>query len=577
MKTWKQTPLPSDQVVESLVKSLTTAAGPFPEPLAIVLGQRGISSIEEAQTFLSPSLTGLHDPFLMKGMDLACDRIIRAMKSGECIMIYGDYDVDGTTSVALLQSCLKDLGFDFPCYIPNRFTEGYGLSFEGIEYASTQGCTLLIALDCGTKSVDKVRFAKGKGVEMIIVDHHTPGAELPEAVAMLNPLQAGCTYPDNTLSACALTMKLCQGLVARLKETDGLLVVPNGYDPFERYSDLVALSIACDIVPLVGENRVMLHFGLEKVRKNPLPGIEALKRLDEQSRDWSVSDLVFYMGPRINSAGRLDTATEAVALLTGRGDLQSIAESLDAFNEERKALDKAVTQQALGMIAEQDVGAQRATTVLYEPEWNKGIIGIVASRLIERHHRPTVLLTKSGEYLVGSGRSVPGFDLHAALEQCAGHLVQFGGHKYAAGLTMRPVEFEGFRAAFESIVADTMPEASKTPELRIDAELQLYQITDRFMRVLKRLGPFGPSNPEPNFLGRGLHVKEAAILKQEHVRFLFEQDGTVVEGIAFFQADRWAEVNHLDLDVVFQPDTKQYKGKTYLQLKVKDFRPSGSL
>ncbi|MFN8393254.1 MAG: single-stranded-DNA-specific exonuclease RecJ [Bacteroidia bacterium] len=576
MKSWKQSPKPSNEAIEGLVKSLTTPAGPFPEPLAIILAQRNITTLAEAQTFLSPSLTGLHDPFLMKGMDVACERIIRAMEAGERIMIYGDYDVDGTTSVALLQSCLKDLGFEFPCYIPNRFTEGYGLSFEGIEYAQSQGCTLLIALDCGTKSVDKVRFAKAKGVEMIIVDHHTPGAELPEAVSMLNPLQPGCTYPDNTLSACALTMKLCQGLVARLRETSGPVQVPEGYDPFQEYSDLAALSIACDIVPLVGENRVMLHFGLEKIRKQPLPGIDALKQLDEYPREWSVSDLVFYMGPRINSAGRLDTATEAVALLTGKGDVKAIAESLDAFNEERKALDKAVTQQALVMIAEQEMGVPRATTVLFEPDWNKGIIGIVASRLIERHHRPTVLLTKSGEYLVGSGRSVPGFDLHAALEQCASHLVQFGGHKYAAGLTMKPLEFEGFRAAFEAIVADTLPESSKSPELRIDAELRLNQISDRFMRVLKRLGPFGPSNAEPNFIASRLTVKEASILKQEHVRFLLEQDGTVMEAIAFFQAEHWAEVNQLELDVVFQPDTKHYKGKTYLQLRVKDFRASPS-
>lgn len=576
IKNWKRSPEPARELVEGLMSSLATAAGPFPETLAIVLAQRGITDLSSAKDFLTPGLEGLHDPFLMKGMKVACDRVAMALRSGQQLMIYGDYDVDGTTSVALLQSFFRDLGCEFPCYIPNRFTEGYGLSFEGIEYASSQGCKLLIALDCGTKSVDKVRFAKAKGLDMIIVDHHTPGAELPEAVAMLNPLQPGCDYPDNTLSACALTMKFCQGLVVALTAEPGLVLMPYHYDPFAKYCDLVALSIACDIVPLVGENRIMLHHGLEKVKHDPLPGIDALKRLDVQERDWSVSDLVFYMGPRINSAGRLDTATEAVALLTGRGDVQHIAQSLDAFNEERKALDKAVTQQALGMIAEQEQGTPRATTVLFQPEWNKGIIGIVASRLIERHHRPTVLLTQSGEYLVGSGRSVPGFDLHGALEQCSEHLVQFGGHRYAAGLTMRPSEYEGFRAAFESVVAATLPESSKSPELRIDTELRLGQITERFQRVLKRLGPFGPSNPEPNFLAVGVQVKEAAILKQEHVRFLLEQDGTVVEGIAFFQAERWAEVNVLKLDMVFQPDTKHYKGKSYLQLRIKDFMASNS-
>jgi single-stranded-DNA-specific exonuclease len=573
---WKFKPQFEPQETLGLEQALAVANRPFPRPLANILRQRGVQNLEEAKRYLQPALSQMHDPFLMKDMDKACNRIFAGLAKGERFLIFGDYDVDGTTSVSLLQLFMHDLGFEFEAYVPNRFTEGYGISFEGIQHASDTGCTLLIALDCGTKANDKVRFAAEKGIEVIVVDHHQPGAELPPCFAMLNPMQADCGYPDKTLSACALTMKLCQGLIARLPAAIAARL-PEGYDPFEQYGDLVALSIACDIVPLRAENRAMLHFGLEKLRNRALPGIAALMQLDARGREWSVSDLVFYLGPRINSAGRLLHATEAVALLTGRAaDLAEIAASLDSFNEERKLLDKEITQSALAMIAEEEHTGVRMSTVLYDPAWNKGVIGIVASRLIERHHRPTILLTQAGDYLVGSGRSVPGFDLHEAIEACAEHLVQFGGHKYAAGLTLRVECFEAFKDAFETYVQHNLSAASKVAEILVDTSLEFEHIDERFIRLLGRMAPFGPGNAEPNFLARKVRVKDCTILKNEHLRFLFEQNGTTFEGIAFFMAEQWAQVNALEIDVVFQPDLKTWNGRTSVQLKVKDFKRSGA-
>lgn len=569
---WKIRPQMDAAETAALERDLGTPTGDFPAALANILMQRGIGDLSTAKRFLQPQLAHLHDPMDMKDMPKATQRIIDALLTGERILIYGDYDVDGTTSVSLLQLFFKDLGFDFEAYVPDRFSEGYGISFEGIQYAKASNCKLVIALDCGTKAIDKIRFAVAQAIEVIVVDHHQPGAELPPCTAMLNPLQAGCTYPDKTLSACALTMKLCQALHASLPASLRARL-PAGYDPFANYCDLVGLSIACDIVPLRDENRTMLHFGIEKLRNNPLPGIAALKALDTNSREWTVSDLVFYLGPRINSAGRLQHATAAVSLLSGSApSLSAIAEELDSVNEERKVLDKEITQLALEQIRVDERVAPRASTVLYDPDWNKGVIGIVASRLIENYHRPTILLTKSGDYLVGSGRSVPGFDLHAAIEACSTHLVQFGGHKYAAGLTLKPDDFEQFKHSFEDYVRTKITDESRNAELWIDAPLQLAQLDQRFMRLLRRLAPFGPGNGEPNFLVEKVHVKECSILKEEHVRFLFEQGGVVMEGIAFFAAARWHAVNALQLDIVMQPDIKQWNGRTYIQLKVKDFR-----
>ena len=572
---WKLKPQFAPLQTQTLQDQLASKAGAFPQVLASVLLQRGIADLGLAKVYLQPRADQMHEPFAMRDMDKATQRILQALAAGERLLIYGDYDVDGTTSVSLLQLFFSDLGFEFEVYVPNRFTEGYGISFEGVQHAVDTGCKLLVALDCGTKALDKIRFAVENGVEVIVVDHHQPGEVLPPTVAMLNPLQPNCGYPDKDLSACALTMKLCQGMM-KVLPFEILDRLPADYDPFAKYCDLVALSIACDIVPLRQENRAMLYLGLEKLRQDALPGIAALKNLDKAGKDWSVSDMVFYLGPRINSAGRLQHATEAVALLTGRApDLKALAESLNAFNEERKILDKEITAQALGRIAEEEQGELRCSTVLFDKSWNKGIIGIVASRLIERHYRPTILLTTAGDYLVGSGRSVAGFDLHEAIEACSQHLVQFGGHKYAAGLTMKLENFEAFRNSFEEYVKTHISEDSKIAEIEVDGIIELKEVDARFIRLVHRMAPFGPANPEPNFLALKVQVKDCAILKNEHVKLLLQQGNTVVEGIAFFQAEHWHEINAMELDIVFQPDIKTWNGRSFVQLRVKDFKPAG--
>ena len=570
---WNLKTQASPDDISRVTEMLSTNTGKFPEELANILVQRGVSDLENAKRFLAPSKSQLNDPLSMKGMVKACDRIIQALDKGERILIYGDYDVDGTTSVSLLYMFFKDMGFGFEIYVPDRFTEGYGISFQGIDYAHSTATNLLIALDCGTKANDKIAFANGKGIDVIVVDHHKPGDKLPEVVAMLNPLQKGCTYPDQSLSACGLTLKLCQALTARFAE-EKRYFLPENYDPFEKYCDLVALSTACDIVPLKEENRTIVHFGVEKFRKNPIPGLLAIKELYPVEKEWSVSDLVFYVGPLINSAGRLKHATEAVALLAGSGHkLREMATALHDANESRKQMDRAVTAQAMEMIREEEEASKHASTVFFHQDWSKGLIGIVASRLIEKYYRPTVLFTKSGDYLVGSGRSVKGFDLYAAIDACSDLIVQFGGHKYAAGLTIEPENFEPFKAAFEAYVTKNISNEQKVAELQIDSALSFGTIDDRFLRLLKRLSPFGPSNPEPNFMIEDVEVKDCKILKGEHVKFAFEKEGLIFEAIGFFMAEKWNSIDQLRLDIVFQPDAKYWKGRKYIQLKIKDFRP----
>lgn len=570
---WNLKSQASENDIERVAEMLSTGTGKFPNELANILLQRGVSDIEDAKRFLAPSKSQLNDPFLMKGMDKACDRITKALDKGERILIYGDYDVDGTTSVSLLYLFFKDLGFGFEIYIPDRFSEGYGISFQGIDYAHSTATDLLIALDCGTKAIDKIAFANGKGIDVIVVDHHQPGAVLPQVTAMLNPMQADCAYPDQSLSACGLTLKLCQALTKRFEDEDRYFL-PENYDPFEKYCDLVALSTACDIVPLKDENRTIVHFGIEKFRTNPIPGLQAIKELYAVEKAWTVSDLVFYVGPLINSAGRLNHATEAVALLAGSGHkLREMATALQQSNESRKQMDKAVTAQAIKMIKAEEEAETRSSTVFFHADWSKGLIGIVASRLIEKYYRPTVLFTQSGEYMVGSGRSVKGFDLYAAIDACSDLLVQFGGHKYAAGLTMLPENFPAFKAAFEAYVSENISKAQRTAEIQIDSALAFNAIDDRFLRLLGRLSPFGPSNPEPNFMLENVEVKDCKILKGEHVKFAFESDGLIFEAIGFFMAEKWEAVNQLSLDIIFQPDAKYWKGNKYIQLKLKDFRP----
>lgn len=569
---WINREIPPNPEIEALAKQLS-AKTPFPLSLANILVQRGYDTMDKVKALFRPSQDDLHDPWLMKDMDLATVRIVEAVTKGEKIMLFGDYDVDGTTSVALLKLFFQDWEIEVDYYIPDRYKEGYGLSQEGIEYAKGEGHGLIIAQDCGTKAVALVGLAKEMGVEFIIVDHHRPGDVLPPAVAMLNPLQDGCPYPCKVLSACGLTLKLIQALDEEFRKVIPDSIPGSTYDPFLRYCDIVTLSIASDIVPIVDENRTIAAHGLAKLKTAPLPGIAALMALSPNPRPWYISDLVFFLGPRINSAGRLRSGRAAVRLLLGDPEeREDFANALHAYNEERQELDREMTEEALEMIRKDPEGPSKAATVLYQKHWHKGVVGIVASRLIEHYHRPTVLLTQSGDRWVGSARSVPGFDVYQALLACDAHIFQFGGHKYAAGMTILDAEVEPFRIAFEAVVEERITAQQKLPELEIAHQVSFRDINAKFLRMLRYLAPFGPGNLEPVFLAQDVEVTDARILKEKHVRFLLRQDGLVMEAIAFNLGPKWLETNGSLLNIAFQADFKTWKGVTTIQLQLKDFK-----
>ena len=567
---WKHTALPETPAIKDLRIQLSQK-GPFPEVLVNLLAQRGLDTLDKVKTYFQPDGSLLHDPFGLRDMDKAVDRILQAIQAGEAILLYGDYDVDGTTSVALMKCFFSDWGIELDYYIPDRFQEGYGISLQGIDVAAQKGVQLLIALDCGTKAVDKIRYAREKGIDVIVVDHHTVGEELPPAVAMINPRHPDCAYPFKELPACGLAMKLAQALASRLPALGTQVRPPADPDVLARYCDLLALSIACDIVPLVGENRVLIAKGLQKLKTKPLPGISALMQLSATDRPWEVEDLVFFLGPRINSAGRLYTARDSVDLLLGKGpNLHQFAADLNDYNVERKQLEEVIHKEALAMVAAPEEAA-RASSVLWHPDWNKGVVGIVASRLIERHYRPTILLTESNGYWVGSGRSVEGFDLYAAIEAASEHLLQFGGHKYAAGLTMSAEQRVPFKEAFEAYVEAHLLPAQRLPTLELAGRLDFQQLTDRFIRQMRLFGPFGPENPEPIFYTKPVEVKDARILKENHLRLVLQQGALAFEAIGFNLSWKWREPSPKLLRIAFQPDIKTWKGRVSIQLKLKDF------
>lgn len=546
----------------------------FPLPIANILLQRKIDSFEMARSFFVPDGSHQFDPLLMKDMLEAVNRIVTARKAKEKILVYGDYDVDGISSVTLLSFFLDDWGFDFECYIPDRYTEGYGLSFKGIDYAEQTGASLIITLDCGIKAVEQIRYATTKGIDVIVCDHHQPGQQLPNAFAILDPKREGCTYPFKELTGCGVGLKLIQALTRELQKR-GYPPPEKGYDPFMKYCDLVTLSIACDIVPINGENRMIAYHGLQKIRTNPLPGIRALMDQSNEEREWNVSDIVFFLGPRINSAGRLGDAKDAVEVLLGKSSaLEQLAGELQESNDQRKALDKETTEKALEMIHADSRYPARATTVLYNPDWHKGIIGIVASRLIERHYRPTVLLTRSDGKLVGSARSVVDFDLYEALEACEEELLQFGGHKYAAGLSLKEENFVRFSEKFDEIVQARITEEQKTPVLFIDQSLRFSEIDARFIRLLNRMEPFGPGNRKPVFISSGVKVLHSVVLKDAHVRFVLQQESIMLEAIGFNLAEKWSHTPEGLLDIAFQPLFNTWNQKTRINLRIKDFRLS---
>ena len=541
------------------------------EVLCQILVQRGIKTFEDARGFFRPSLSALHNPFLMKDMDKAVDRIMRA-RGREKILVFGDYDVDGTTAVACLYHFLSQRFepemIDF--YIPHRYREGYGISRQGIDYAHANGFTLVIALDCGIKSIDLIKYAASLGIDFIVCDHHLPDPELPGAVAILNPKQQDCPYPYKELCGCGVGFKLITALCRPLglQEEEAL-----------RYLDLVATAIAADIVPVDGENRVLSFYGLKKANEAPNNGISALIQLSELQKELKMNNLVFMIAPRVNAAGRMDDARKVVHLFTATSheDALSYASQLHADNTDRKEMDFNMTEEALALLEQDARNAGRMSTVLYQEHWHKGVVGIVASRLIERYYRPTIVLTRSGEIIAGSARSVNGFNVYEAIHACREFLIGYGGHFAAAGITLMPAQVQAFSDKFEETVAATIQPHSLTPELIIDAELSLDAIRPSLFNIQEQMQPFGPANTQPVFLARGLQDVGSRIVKEQHVRFSLQQANIRVDGIGFGLAGKFHLLQTgMPVDVVFTMEENEWNNKKSLQLKVIDLALSSS-
>lgn len=547
------------------VRALQSALG-INEVLCQILVQRGIRTYDEARNFFRPQLSGLHDPWLMKDMDKAVQRIIEARDRQEKILVFGDYDVDGTTAVAcvfqFLRKCCAPEKLDF--YIPHRYREGYGISRLGIDFAHANGFTLIISLDCGIKSVDLIAYAASLGIDFIVCDHHLPDAELPPAVAILNPKQPGCQYPYKELCGCGVGFKLITALAGRL----GF-----GEEETLQYLDLVATAIAADIVPVDGENRVLSYFGLKKVNENPNNGIKALIQIGGQQKELKMVNLVFMIAPRVNAAGRMDDARKVVHLFTAASlqDALSYASQLHADNSERKEADSNITEEALAILENDAFYTGRRSTVLYQPHWHKGVVGIVASRLIERYYRPTVVLTRSGEVIAGSARSVNGFNVYEAIHACREHLLGYGGHFAAAGITLLPDQIEAFTLKFEEVVAATIQPRSLCPELIIDAELAFEAIRPGLYNIIEQMQPFGPGNTQPVFVARRLTDRGSRIVKEQHIRFCLQQGNHPVDGIGFGLAQKFALLQTgAPIDVAFTLEENEWNNIKSLQLKVID-------
>lgn len=560
---WTLKPKPAQEDIDRLSNELKV------EPLvAQLLLQRGISNYEEAKAFFRPELSHLHDPFLMKDMDKAVERIEKAMANQENILVYGDYDVDGTTAVALMSSFLLETYPNVATYIPDRYMEGYGISFQGMDFAADNDISLIIALDCGIKAVEQIQYAKEKGVDIIVCDHHRPGEVLPDAVAILDPKQDDCAYPYKELCGCGVGFKLIQALASKQGRT---------IEDLLPYLDLVATAIAADIVPITGENRVLAHYGLSVINEAPRIGIKAL--IDQvKKRELTITDVVFIIAPRINAAGRMKHGQHAVALLTETNfaQAQQFASEIESFNTERRGLDQEITEEALLQIQENGEES-RFTSVVYNKNWHKGVIGIVASRLTETYYRPTLVFTKSGDKLAASARSVKGFDIYNALEGCSDCLEQFGGHMYAAGLTLLEEQFETFKQQFEKVVKESIDPELLQPEISIDAQITLDQITPKLMRILKQFAPFGPGNMTPVFMAEGIQdtgYARGVGEDEKHLKASLSQKGSTSIGAIGFNLG-----NKLDLlkdkkpfDAVFSLDENEWNGTVSLQLKLRDIR-----
>ncbi len=543
--------------------------------LANLLVQRGITDYEEAKRFFRPALTQLHNPFLMRDMDKAVSRLEQAFADKEKVLVYGDYDVDGTTSVAMMYSFLQTQYDQLDYYIPDRYNEGYGVSYQGIDYAAENGVSLIIALDCGIKAVDKIEYAKGKGIDFIICDHHTVGDSIPDAAAVLDPKRKDCEYPYKELSACGVGFKLIQAFAQKRK-------IP--FDELPPLLDLVAVSIASDIVPISGENRILAHFGLKQLNENPRNGLASIIRIAGiETKDITISDCVFKIGPRINAAGRIATGKRAVDLLIS-GDAEMakhFGKRIDDLNEQRRALDRQITEEALDMIKNDEVRLAAKSTVLYRAEWHKGVIGIVASRLTETYYRPTIILTESNGFATGSARSVLGFNLYDAIESCSDLLEGFGGHMYAAGLTLKIENVPIFAKRFEAYVEKHIQPEQLIPKIEIDSLLNFVSISNKFFRVLKQFAPFGPGNMAPVFLTEAVvdyGTSRKVGKKGEHLKLEITQHTKkpkIMPAIAFNLSRHYDKIaaGHT-FDVCYSLEENEFMGKVTLQLMVKDLQVS---
>jgi single-stranded-DNA-specific exonuclease len=559
---WTLKTTPNITTVQQLSKDLS-----IDTTLSKLLVQRGISTFEEAKKFFRPSLEELHDPFLLKDMDLAVSRIEKAIASNENILIYGDYDVDGTTSVSLVASYLKTITTSISTYIPDRYDEGYGISYKGIDFAADNNFSLIIALDCGIKAIDKVAYATKKKVDFIICDHHKPGPKIPDAVAVLNPKRVDCSYPYDELCGCGVGFKLVQALASKRGQT---------IEDLTQYLDLVAIAIAADIVPITGENRVLTYFGLQVINSNPRNGIKAIIQ-EVHKKVLTITDVVFIIAPRINAAGRIKHGNAAVELLTEANFDQALefAKAINQYNTERRVLDAQITIEALLQI-EENKEKEQFTSVVFNETWHKGVIGIVASRLIETYYRPTLVFTKSGNKLAASARSVKGFDVYEALEQCSEFIEQFGGHKYAAGLTLDPEMYTAFKNKFEEVVKNTIDKELLIPEITIDASLELSDISPKFFRILQQMGPFGPQNMKPVFSttsvrDNGYGKTVGADKSHLKLNIIYGADKKTYNAIGFGLGNKMKFIQN-NFDIAYSLDENEWNGRTSLQLLLKDIK-----
>jgi len=559
---WTLKTAPNLSLVDELSEVLS-----IDKVLSSLLIQRGVQTFDQAKKFFRPSLDDLHDPFLLKDMDIAVSRIEKAIANNENILIYGDYDVDGTTAVSLVSSYLKTITNHIATYIPDRYDEGYGISTQGIDFAADHNFSLIIALDCGIKAIEKVNYASQKNIDFIICDHHKPGNKLPKAVAVLNAKREDCSYHFDELCGCGVGFKLIQALASKRGQT---------LEDLTQYLDLVATAIAADIVPITGENRILTYFGLQVINSNPRNGIKAIIQ-GVKKKILTITDVVFIIAPRINAAGRMKHGNYAVELLTEMDYEAALnfATSIEKFNLERKEIDKKITYEALQQIKSANE-EEKFSTVVYSEDWHKGVIGIVASRLIESYYRPTLVFTKSGDKLAASARSVKGFDIYEALEQCSEYLEQFGGHKYAAGLTLTPDQYIPFKEKFEAVVKKTIDKELLIPEITIDSALDLSEITPKFFRILKQMGPFGPKNMKPVFAtssvrDNGYAKRVGADKSHLKLNIINGADQKTYNAIGFGLGDKINSIQN-DFDIVYTIDENEWNGNTSIQLLVKDIK-----